>query len=249
MTNCETVMAGFLQEADVIANCQRECFDYFACTSNANCPTNEPSRAFCDVPVGETEGVCGECVVGAFPGESGSCAVIPAGEVDAGRQICARDPAQFFPTACVPCVAADQEFQFDFGTDATAADCQLLATDFDNVSALASTRAHPRQIAQLTGHSAKVDSAWLNAPPTQTVHLIGQSAMQDSARHPFSVPSMAWAVVHRHSPCGTTLWQKTSRALLYPFNPFIFSYIIYCTSRTRPASPGDLPPSLLPWPR
>ena len=145
---CQILATDFSQEADVVANCQRECFGFFACTSdaiNANgdvpifaCPTNETSLAFCDVPVGETEGACGECVVGAFPGESGSCAVIPAGQVNAGRQICGRNPEEFLEgqafvarAGCVPCVAADQEFQFEFGTDATAADCQLLASDFN----------------------------------------------------------------------------------------------------------------------
>ena len=131
VADCETVLAALFQEADVVANCQRECFDYFACTSKANCPTTEPSRAFCDVPVGETEGVCGECVVGAFPGEFGSCAVIPEGQNGAGRQICGRDPVQFSTSTCVPCVAADQEFQFEFGDAATAADCQLLVTEFE----------------------------------------------------------------------------------------------------------------------
>ena len=124
----------FNQEADVVANCQRGCFDYFACTSEGDCSTTEPSRAFCDVPVGETEGACGECVVGAFPGESGSCAVISEGQNGAGRQICGRSPPtdqQGSSSACVPCVAADQEFQFEFGDAATAADCQLLATEFD----------------------------------------------------------------------------------------------------------------------
>jgi len=139
--DCETVLAAspFNQEADVVANCQRECFDVYACTSNADCPTEPfPTTgagglsflAFCNVPDGETEGACGACVVGAYPGESGSCAVIPAGEVGAGRQICGRDPTTAF-TGCVPCVAADSVFQFEFGTDATAADCELLATDFD----------------------------------------------------------------------------------------------------------------------
>jgi len=131
VADCETEMAAVFQEADVVANCQRECFDYFACTSNANCPTTDPFRAFCDVPVGATEGQCGECVVGAFPGESGSCAVIPEGQNFAGRQICARDSNAFSTSTCVPCAFADQEFQIEFGDDATAADCQLLATDVD----------------------------------------------------------------------------------------------------------------------
>ena len=129
MADCETVLAALFQEADIVANCQRECFDYFACTSKANCPTTEPSRAFCDVPVGETEGVCGECVVGAFPGENGSCPVLE-GQDDAGRQICGRSPPDFSSTICVSCFSADED-EFEFGTDPTAADCEILATSFD----------------------------------------------------------------------------------------------------------------------
>jgi len=123
------------QEADVVANCKRSCFDFYACATNADCTTTEP---FCNVPDGETEGVCGECVVGAFPGENGSCAAIPEGQDGAGRQICGRNVEDFSSTFCVPCAAADEEFQFEFGTSATAADCQILVTEFNqNADAVA----------------------------------------------------------------------------------------------------------------
>ena len=130
--DCETVLAAppFNQEADVVANCQRECFDYFACTSEGDCPTTQP---FCNVPDGETEGVCGECVVGAFPGENGSCPVLE-GQDDAGRQICGRSPPDFSSTICVSCFSADEEFEFEFGTDPTAADCQILVTEFNQTA-------------------------------------------------------------------------------------------------------------------
>jgi len=136
MSDCQ-ISADFRQEADVVANCQRGCFDYFACTSNADCPTTELSRAFCDVPVGETEGVCGECVVGAFPGESGSCPLFRLeGEDDAGRQICSRSPPDFSNTTCVPCDAdsIDEEFDIEIGTDPTAVVCELLATDLNQTA-------------------------------------------------------------------------------------------------------------------
>ena len=73
--DCETVLAAppFNQEADVVANCQRSCFGYYACATNADCP---PSLPFCNLPQGATEGECSSnCVVTAWPGEPGSCPV------------------------------------------------------------------------------------------------------------------------------------------------------------------------------
>ena len=147
---CEILATNLDQDADVVANCQRECFGFYACATNADCPadrnicdagqcfaepgcgTNEDcptTQPFCNVPDGETEGVCGECVVGAFPGENGSCPVLE-GQDDAGRQICGRSPPDFSSTICVSCFSADED-EFEFGTDPTAADCEILATSFD----------------------------------------------------------------------------------------------------------------------
>ena len=150
LADCEILATTFNQTADVVANCQRECFGFYACATNADCPadrnicdagqcfaepgcgTNEDcptTQPFCNVPDGETEGVCGECVVGAFPGENGSCPVLE-GQDDAGRQICGRSPPDFSSTICVSCFSADED-EFEFGTDPTAADCEILATSFD----------------------------------------------------------------------------------------------------------------------
>eukprot|EP00215_Chloropicon_roscoffensis_P003058 CAMPEP_0198474680 /NCGR_PEP_ID=MMETSP1456-20131121/40434_1 /TAXON_ID=1461544 ORGANISM="Unidentified sp., Strain RCC1871" /NCGR_SAMPLE_ID=MMETSP1456 /ASSEMBLY_ACC=CAM_ASM_001119 /LENGTH=526 /DNA_ID=CAMNT_0044201377 /DNA_START=68 /DNA_END=1648 /DNA_ORIENTATION=- len=148
---CEVLVTDFSQEADVVANCQRECFavyscatnadcpdtlpicnagqceisvfsptDGYACTTNADCTTTEP---FCNVPDGETEGVCGECVVGAFPGENGSCPDIPVGQTGEGPQLCGRaiDTPAAVPI-CVGCAASEQE---DGITSAEG--CDLLA--------------------------------------------------------------------------------------------------------------------------
>ena len=49
---------------DVVANCQRGCFGFYACGTNADCPDSLP---FC------TNGQCEACLVTAFPGETGSC--------------------------------------------------------------------------------------------------------------------------------------------------------------------------------
>ena len=57
----------------------------------------------------------------------------------------------------------------------------------------------PRMSLRIVNVSA---SPFILAPPTQIAQILCQSAMQDSARYPFSVHSMAWAVGHRHSTCG-----------------------------------------------
>merc|ERR1711934_135472 len=114
--DCETAFAG---DADQIANCQRDCFDFYACTTNADCPTKEP---FCNVPDGETEGVCGECVVSALPGAAGSCPDIPVGQTGEGPQLCGR--ATDTPAAvpiCVGCAASAQEDGIT-----SAADCETV---------------------------------------------------------------------------------------------------------------------------
>ena len=61
LSNCDA-FAG--DSADQVANCQRNCFDFFACTTNADCPYSD--LALCK------EGQCGECEVSAFPGAAGS---------------------------------------------------------------------------------------------------------------------------------------------------------------------------------
>ena len=55
------------QTADVVANCQRACFDYYACTTDADCQNAPSTVAVC------TNGQCGACEVNAFPGAAGSC--------------------------------------------------------------------------------------------------------------------------------------------------------------------------------
>ena len=60
--DCETELTGppYFQEEDVVANCQRECFDYYACATNADCQdVPRPLAQAC------TSGVCtdiDECV-------------------------------------------------------------------------------------------------------------------------------------------------------------------------------------------
>ena len=43
---CEILATNLDQDADVVANCQRECFDFYACATNADCPGTLP---FCDI--------------------------------------------------------------------------------------------------------------------------------------------------------------------------------------------------------
>ena len=53
--DCETELTGppYFQEEDVVANCQRECFDYYACATNADCQdVPRPLAQAC------TSGVC-----------------------------------------------------------------------------------------------------------------------------------------------------------------------------------------------
>ena len=115
--DCETVLAAppFNQTADVVANCQRECFGFYACATSADCPDTLP---FCDISSGATEGECvatdpSECVVSVFPGETGSCP-----DPD---QACVRTTTTAPKTVCVPCTLFEQ----DFGIT-TAADCGFL---------------------------------------------------------------------------------------------------------------------------
>ena len=91
--------------------------------------------------------------------------------------------------------------------------------------------AAPTQIVQRTGHSAMRDSAWLNATPTQTAQPIGHSAKVDSAWFPLfppvqpSVHSMAWAVVHRHKTGGNT-WAKDFYKVK-KLNFVLYFYVFY----------------------
>ena len=61
LSECEVLFGAF---PDQVANCQRSCFDFYACATNADCPDSLP---YC------TNGQCEACVVSAFPGEPGSC--------------------------------------------------------------------------------------------------------------------------------------------------------------------------------
>ena len=64
--DCEQLLnAGYTQET--VANCQRACFDYYACTTDAECQNGFSPVAVC------TNGQCGACEVNAFPGADGSC--------------------------------------------------------------------------------------------------------------------------------------------------------------------------------
>ena len=93
--DCETVFAG---DEDQIANCFRDCFGIYVCTSNADCPANRPT---CFIETGDTEGVCVlECEVSALPGAAESCPDIPVGEAFAGPQICGRQDVTSYCGEC-----------------------------------------------------------------------------------------------------------------------------------------------------
>ena len=66
------------------------------CTTDAAC--TDPSQPFCDVPEGATGGLCGECVVSAFPDESGSCP-------DSPPQLCGRSLGTIPDTVCLGCAS------------------------------------------------------------------------------------------------------------------------------------------------
>ena len=112
-------------DEDQIANCLRDCFGLYVCTSNADCRDNRPT---CVIATGATEGECQlECEVSAFPDAAGSCPDIPVEEVFAGPQLCAR----IVESICLPCT----RFQENFGIT-TAADCELFSgTDFGSQTA------------------------------------------------------------------------------------------------------------------
>ena len=42
LADCEILATTFNQTADVVANCQRECFGFYACATNADCPDTLP---------------------------------------------------------------------------------------------------------------------------------------------------------------------------------------------------------------
>ena len=86
LDDCQTEYAHFpdTTRADEIANCQRSCFDYYACETNADCQDAPSPLALC------TNGQCGECEVSALPGAAGSCPDIPVGQTGEGPQLCSR---------------------------------------------------------------------------------------------------------------------------------------------------------------
>ena len=103
-------------DEDQIANCLRDCFGLYVCTSNADCRDNRPT---CVIATGATEGECQlECEVSAFPDAAGSCPDIPVEEVFAGPQICGREGVTSY---CVSCARNEQERGIT-----TAADCEKL---------------------------------------------------------------------------------------------------------------------------
>ena len=84
------------------------------CTTDAAC--TDPSQPFCDVPEGATGGLCGECVVSAFPDESGSCP-------DSPPQLCGRSTGTIPDTVCLGCASVT-----NFYGITSAAECEILAT-------------------------------------------------------------------------------------------------------------------------
>ena len=131
LSDCDRLFAG--DGADQVANCQRECFDYYACATNADCPDALP---YCNVPDGATEGECkSNCVVTAFPGEPGSCGGDELCNIAFDAGICRACPTSITLDDCqaefasIPdTVRADQIAQcerscFDYYACATNADC------------------------------------------------------------------------------------------------------------------------------
>ena len=123
LNDCDRLFAG--DGADQVANCQRECFDYYACATNADCPDALP---FCNVPDGATEGECSSnCVVTAFPGEPGSC---PATDDQGDALLCLPDQT------CQTCESIgieelfDCEAVFDVLPAEQIANCQRSCFDF-----------------------------------------------------------------------------------------------------------------------
>ena len=110
LSECEVQFAS--NGPDQVANCQRECFDYYACATNADCPDFWP---LC------TNGQCGECEVSALPGAAGSCPDIPVGGTLPGPQLCVRTATEAATPICIQCAGL---YQFEGIT--TAADCELL---------------------------------------------------------------------------------------------------------------------------
>ena len=52
LADCEILATSFNQTADVVANCQRECFGFYACATYADCPDTLP---ICNQSVGQCE--------------------------------------------------------------------------------------------------------------------------------------------------------------------------------------------------
>ena len=84
------------------------------CTTDAAC--TDPSQPFCDVPEGATGGLCGECVVSAFPDESGSCP-------DSPPQLCGRSLETIPDTVCLGCASVTSFYGIT-----SAPECEILAT-------------------------------------------------------------------------------------------------------------------------
>ena len=103
--------------ADQIAQCERSCFDYYACATNADCPGSLP---FC------TNGQCGACEVNAFPSATGSCPDIPEGQPGEGPQLCVRTATEAATSICALCSGFAQNDGIT-----TPAGCQLLETNFN----------------------------------------------------------------------------------------------------------------------
>ena len=105
--------------ADQIANCQRQCFDYYACATSADCQQVD-NDYLC------AEGQCGECEISAFPGAAGSC-TDSVGGLYAGPRFCRRREGGMGTPTCNSCAS----FAINDG-NTTAAECELLETNFND---------------------------------------------------------------------------------------------------------------------
>ena len=163
--DCENVFSG---DVDQIANCQRDCFDYYACTSNADCPADQPT---CFIVV---EGYCvSECNITALPGAAGSCPDIPEGYILSGPQLCARTNQEAPNTICESCAgitsAADCETVYaapPLNQEAdVVANCQRSCFEYYACTSDADCQDVPRPLAQVctSGVCTDIDECVSNA--------------------------------------------------------------------------------------
>ena len=115
--DCSSLFA----DDDQYENCLRDCFRYYLCTSDADCPAIRPTCR---------SGLCLlECEVNALPGAAESCPDIPVGEAFAGPQICGRQDVTSY---CGECARFEQTLGIT-----TAADCEKLTNINQNADVVA----------------------------------------------------------------------------------------------------------------